>query len=223
MPYSFKTFDKIVEFSLSKINPSKILDIGCGAGKYGEIINRLFPNSKLIGIEVEESYINRFNLLNIYSEVRLGKALPVLMEDINEIFDVVIIGDCIEHMLKSEGIDLLNFLIYRCKYLIVISPEFYIQNEVDGVKEEAHISVWSENDFDWHDRWTWDNCGGLNFFILRGYQKCNLSLESLITLVNDSKINLTQESKDIIIRNIELKSKIKQRNDLNNFTSTRSK
>ena len=41
--------------------------------------------------------------------------------------DVVIIGDCIEHLRKSIGLDLINYFVYRCKYIIIIFPSKYIQ------------------------------------------------------------------------------------------------
>ena len=69
----------------------------------------------------------------------------------DETYDLVVIGDCIEHMRKSEGVDLLNFLIYRCKYILIHYPDRYVQGSVDGHIHEAHISVWSEHDFSGFD------------------------------------------------------------------------
>ena len=57
MPNSFGTFDRVVESLFRKINPRKILDIGCGAGKYGELAKAVIPDTERIGIEIEETYI----------------------------------------------------------------------------------------------------------------------------------------------------------------------
>ncbi|GER18247.1 hypothetical protein VCH24_32710 [Variovorax boronicumulans] len=37
---------------------------------------------------------------------------------------MVILGDVIEHMLHAQGRDLLEFLNYRSRYLIVSAPEW---------------------------------------------------------------------------------------------------
>ena len=50
-------------------------------------------------------------------------------------------------MKKSEGIDLLNFLVYRSKYILIHYPNEYIQGAEDDHIHEAHISIWHESDF----------------------------------------------------------------------------
>jgi hypothetical protein len=69
------------------------------------------------------------------------------MNDLDRTYDAVILGDCIEHMRKSVGLDLLNFLVYRSRIIIVKFPVQMIQDPYQGHKNEAHISVWSEHDF----------------------------------------------------------------------------
>ena len=62
--------------------------------------------------------MERFDLRSLYDEVILGDAVD-LTNDPKVRFDLVIIGDCIEHMRKSDGVDLLNFLMYRSGYICV--------------------------------------------------------------------------------------------------------
>ena len=73
--------------------------------------------------------------------------IDLIDKAIDSTYDLVIIGDCIEHMKKSEGIDLLNFLVYRSKYILIHYPNEYIQGTVDDHIHEAHISIWHESDF----------------------------------------------------------------------------
>jgi hypothetical protein len=56
-------------------------------------------------------------------------------------------GDVIEHMKKSEGLDLLSFLSYRAKYIVIVYPFGYLQYGVD-TPFDAHISAWLPWDFD---------------------------------------------------------------------------
>ena len=37
MPYSSETFENLIDGALSLIKPKEFLDIGAGAGKYGEL------------------------------------------------------------------------------------------------------------------------------------------------------------------------------------------
>jgi len=83
-------------------------------------------------------------------------------------------------MPKSVGLDLLNALVYCSAWVLVVAPEFVVQDAADGVASEAHISVWSARDLHWHDRWAWDNCRTRSWVPMRGYQPSTHTLEGLV-------------------------------------------
>ena len=62
MPFSSNTFDTVLKEHLFKINPSKILDVGAGAGKNFTLIKETCQNSIVEAIEPTESYIKQYNL-----------------------------------------------------------------------------------------------------------------------------------------------------------------
>jgi hypothetical protein len=188
VPGSFNNFDGIVRHLITAIAPDSLLDIGCGAGKYGRMARDAAPSCRRVGIEAAPSYVTAFDLGALYDEIRVGEAWPALLAKPDDCHDLCIIGDCIEHMPKSVGLDLLNFLTYRTRYLIVLAPEFYVQGSVNGIASEAHVSVWSERDFTWHDRWAWDHCFMISCFVLRGYQPSPLDFDTLIDGLNTARI-----------------------------------
>lgn len=146
MPYSVPTFDSELELYFRQVHHDCVLDIGPGEGKYGKMLRRVQPETKLIGVEIDPAYVEQYRLREVYDEIWNLDA-GELINDSNRAFDAVIIGDCIEHMRKSMGLDLLNFLVYRSKLIIVKFPLQMLQNAWEGHKSEAHLSVWSEHDF----------------------------------------------------------------------------
>lgn len=184
MPYSSALFDKTVKNIINQLKPKICLDIGTGAGKYGLIIRGIVEDVKIIGVEVEKDYISKFNLKKIYDEIRCCDVSNFInKKSIEEKYDLVIMGDIIEHMKKSDGVDLINFLIYRSKYILILYPEKYLQNSVDGYEHEAHISIWGENDFINFEHTKIIKKENQNIIILKGYlgKKNNLKqLEKII-------------------------------------------
>jgi hypothetical protein len=146
MPYSAPTFDSDLELYFRQVRHDSVLDIGPGEGKYGRLLRRVQPNVKLIGLEIDASYVEQYRLRDVYDEVWSFDAAE-LMNHPDRVFDAVIIGDCIEHMRKSIGLDLINFLVYRSKVIAVKFPLQMLQNAWEGHKSEAHVSVWSTHDF----------------------------------------------------------------------------
>ena len=151
MPVSHWFPDKTTKKLLESIRVDRFLDIGAGAGKYGKMLQDHHPNAEKIAVEIDSSYIEKYSLASIYDKVLNISAIKLIDDALDETYDLVLIGDCIEHMRKSEGVDLLNFLIYRCKYILIHYPDRYVQGSVDGHTHEAHISVWSEHDFSGFD------------------------------------------------------------------------
>jgi phospholipid N-methyltransferase len=146
MPYSAPTFDRELELYFCQVRHDSVVDIGPGEGKYGRMLRRVEPNIKLIGVELNADYVEQYKLRDIYDEVWVQDAAEI-MNNPDHTFDAVIFGDCIEHIRKSIGLDLLNFLVYRSKIIIVKFPLQMLQNIWEGHKSEAHVSVWSEHDF----------------------------------------------------------------------------
>jgi len=152
MPYSGEFLDYIfLEFlKHNKHQINTVLDIGPGAGKYGRLVRSILPQANIRGVEIEPSYFTRFlkEYNEFYNVVDQADAMALLNEH-EEKYDLVILGDVIEHMRKSDGVDFLNFFIYRSKFIYIQYPEYYIQypSNVDGVVSESHVSVWTSLDF----------------------------------------------------------------------------
>jgi SAM-dependent methyltransferase len=167
MPTSLPIFDEELETYFGEVPHESVLDIGAGEGKYGKMLRRLQPQARLIGVEIDPDYVERYQLRSIYDDVRIQDA-AALMDDPQQSFSAVIIGDCIEHMRKSAGVDLLNFLVYRSRIIILKFPVQFAQNAVHGHRSEAHVSVWSRNDFSGFDR-VYVEHQDMRLCLIRGY------------------------------------------------------
>ncbi|MBS0361765.1 MAG: hypothetical protein JSR98_10320, partial [Proteobacteria bacterium] len=151
MPVSASVFDQQIALLIARMRPDSVLDIGPGAGKYGQMVRFLrergLPVGSLQAVEIDQSYIDRFGLADIYDVVQLGdaSALPDVGPD--AAWDLVILGDVLEHFRKSRGVDLIDYLYYRTKYIVLVIPIDYIQGAWQGHAAEAHISTWYAEDF----------------------------------------------------------------------------
>ena len=146
MPYGGGLLDDVSRQVIAGIpDLSTALDIGAGAGRYGKMVRHLRPATWLTAVEIERDYVTRFDLREVYNDVAVMPAIDLLRE-VDSSWDLVTAGDVLEHMRKSEGVDLLHFLIYRTRWLWLVWPERYVQGSYDGYAAEAHISVWTERD-----------------------------------------------------------------------------
>src|SRR4051794_7206525 len=157
MPYSMDVFDDVVRRILTMTRPASVLDIGPGAGKYGRIMREIDRKTatltSLTCVEIDKKrVIEAFSLEKIYDKV-INENAAKLIRNIPEITgDVAIMGDVIEHLTKSEGRDLLEFLQYRFKHVILVIPVDYpslswIGPDGTNHAQEAHVSIWLPSDF----------------------------------------------------------------------------
>lgn len=149
MPSSLPaTIQHIIKFYEKEL-PSRILDVGFGWGKYGllarEYLNGKVDLERLDGIEVWKPYIGPIQRAiydNIY-EIDVRNFVP----EIN--YDLVLMVDVIEHMDKSDGLEVFNKLRSITKYIIVSTPMgFSYQGEEFNNPYEVHRSGWMPNEFD---------------------------------------------------------------------------
>ena len=178
MPFSSSIFDDDMGKIVALLQPATVCDIGPGAGKYARIVRNVANEhqftSHLTAVEIDDSYVSRFDLRSLYDTVIIGDATN-LMKNPQCRFDLVIFGDCIEHLKKSDGIDLLNFLIYRSGYICIVYPDSYVQDDWEGHAAEAHISVWGPQDFS-----GWEvlhrTRSKMHLFVIKGYQPSRVPL-----------------------------------------------
>lgn len=185
MPYSSFIFDKEISGIIRTLNPNVFLDIGAGAGKYGEIVRNISIKTKTIAIEIEKDYIDKFSLNEKYDLVWCMSVMDIIQPIyFDKTFDVIMIGDIIEHLKKSDGVDLLNFLIYRTKWIIIEFPYHYLQNAVEGYYSEAHISVWGKQDFEVFESTKLYKKDDQRLIILKGYLADNNSIDTIESFIN---------------------------------------
>ena len=164
--YSWNTYDDVFRTIVAGLNPKTVMDIGAGSGKYGKMTRKIAPDAKITAVEIDVEGTIRHKLDQTYDQVVTVQAADFLMKNPNENFDLVIIGDCIEHMPKSVGIDLLNYLNYRAAYVVIITPDGMVMNKDPYYL--GHTSNWTERDFMWHDNFGYDRVGVMQLFLMRG-------------------------------------------------------
>ena len=128
---------KIVE-----LNPTTVLDVGAGQGVYLDLIRESLGNSVIVAaVEVWQPYIDQFNL-----EQRYDYLYPVDVRDLTSFnFDLVILGDILEHMPEKDAVELWDRISKEAKYAIISIPIIhYHQEALNGNPYEVHVEEdWS--------------------------------------------------------------------------------
>ncbi|MDA8138503.1 MAG: class I SAM-dependent methyltransferase [Desulfobacteraceae bacterium] len=154
MPTSpFSHINCFVQY-LTQIRPNSMLDIGLGNGKLGFIardfldvmLGERYRKSdwkiRLDGIEVYGDYIQDHQRA-IYDRIHIGDAFDLI--DTLETYDVVVLGDVLEHFTKEKGWLLLDKCAAHIeKALIIFLPlgKGWVQEAIYGNPHETHRSCW---------------------------------------------------------------------------------
>jgi len=139
----------------------KILDIGAGAGAYGEIANKVcrdvqqwVPNIKnefiIRAVEVYKPFIAQYKLLDKYTSV-ISQDIREYVKDLDD-FDLIILGDVLEHLTKDDAIDLFFKLKSKTKFIwlsIPVRPFYPWQVGYDQGSHEWEVNKYEEHLYYW--------------------------------------------------------------------------
>jgi cyclopropane fatty-acyl-phospholipid synthase-like methyltransferase len=134
MPYSYGSFKEDVKHHLflTLTENNSILDVGAGAGAYGQMLYHRFKN--IDAIEIFPAYISEYNLRAIYRTVFLGNILTFDWRP----YDYIIMGDVIEHLMVQQAQYLLAAMQKAGKKCLVAVPYLFEQGEEYGNMFEIH-------------------------------------------------------------------------------------
>jgi trans-aconitate methyltransferase len=178
MPTSLDIYDQDFFDFLSKVQPLNLLDVGPGWGRMGISTKKHYPNCVIDAIEVDSSYIDQYNLKLIYNTVYNEDIKNFCLKNSHIRYDVVLFNDILEHLFRSEAMDVLDFLLYRSKFVVVQWPNDYLQDAQDGHESEVHRSNFNLKDlidynFDilkYKKKYYLEHEFTLNFAIIKGYK-----------------------------------------------------
>lgn len=142
MPHSTPIFkNETVNFIKSSCDlNASILDIGAGAGTYSDLLKQSFPSMDCV--EVFEPYIEMFNLKGKYNNVYIENALEFDFKH----YDLILLGDVLEHISKQDAINLIKKLYSKCNELIIAVPF----NSAQGVHFNNDYEIHLQSDLS-HD------------------------------------------------------------------------
>lgn len=134
MPGSRRENDADVIAFVKEKGIRTILDVGPGRGTYSRILRDTVPH--IDALEVWAPYITTYRLREQYCNVYLGDMRR--WERWN--CDLVIFGDCLEHVSREEAIAVWNRAGEQATYGLISTPiVHYPQGALKGNPHEIHI------------------------------------------------------------------------------------
>jgi SAM-dependent methyltransferase len=137
MGYSNPENKPWVQQKIIELRPQTVLDVGAGQGTYLDLIREGLGAGVIVNaVEVWQPYIDQFNLLNRYD-----KLFAIDVRDMTNFeYDLVILGDILEHMSESDAINLWYKISKQAKYAIISIPIIhYHQDAINGNPYEVHV------------------------------------------------------------------------------------
>jgi len=135
MPFSTPVFKtETVEHLKSNFEKSStILDVGAGAGYNSKYLREFFPN--MDAVEIFERYIGDYRLKEKYNNVWLADILSFDFD----FYNIILMGDVLEHISEDEGISLIKKLYEKCDELVIAIPFNAPQGIWGGNIYETHL------------------------------------------------------------------------------------
>jgi cyclopropane fatty-acyl-phospholipid synthase-like methyltransferase len=138
MPVSNPETKPWIAKQLLALKPRTVLDVGAGKGLYLNLVYDVLGkhNVHVTGVEVWEEYVNFFML-----EMRYDKLVKADVRDMQEFnYDLVILGDVLEHMSKDDALALWTKISKQAKYAVIAIPVVHHpQDAVNGNPFEVHV------------------------------------------------------------------------------------
>ena len=113
------------------INPVRILDVGVGFGRWGILFREFLEvwgdnnysckwNRVIDGIEIFPEYIKPYHKY-FYDNIHICNALDFL-KSLNDNYDLINLGDVVEHFEKKEGHELIDICLKKSVYTLINIP-----------------------------------------------------------------------------------------------------
>jgi len=138
-----RSVDAITASQIDRLQPCKIVDVGCGDGFYGAVCRQIVPNAVIHGVESSYRWYSHCMESRDYDEVVLSSAIAYQLP----YCDLVIFGDVLEHMDKSVAMECLSMALEKASYVIVNGPIGFQPQDHDD-PEEVHRCGITKEDFD---------------------------------------------------------------------------
>ncbi|WP_370981226.1 class I SAM-dependent methyltransferase [Agaribacterium sp. ZY112] len=138
MPFSVDYFRSDIKNHIVRKFPSNkttILDVGAGAGAYAKLLRSNYPS--IDACEIWPPYIEQFKLNQLYRKVYVDNIVNTKII----FYDVIIMGDILEHMSVINAQKTIERLSRHCTELIVVVPFESEQEEEFHNPYEEHIQA----------------------------------------------------------------------------------
>ena len=127
-------------------NAGRVLDVGAGAGNWLDALRGAGYDGEVYALEVWQPYIEQFQLDGRYDGVYVDDVRTLTRADFGG-FDVVILGDVLEHMTKAEAQAVWELAQEARHAAIAIPIVHYCQGALNGNPFEEHVKPdWSHEE-----------------------------------------------------------------------------
>ena len=155
------TVPTVIHF-LRQLRPRSILDVGIGFGKWGHLFREYTDivaaerepsryqktnwQIKIDGIEGHAAYLTEMHRY-LYDEIYVGDACELIRQVPR--YDLVFLGDIIEHLEKGKGSKFLEEAFAKCNQAVIATTPKYETGQTDLCANplEQHRSLWTRKDF----------------------------------------------------------------------------
>lgn len=126
---------------LRHVEPTSILEYGCGGGKLGRLCQQL--GLKLESLHAVQKLFQPEDMAllqgagynNIYDE----DIYEFVRRGIPNQYSLIVALDVIEHFMHAEAMSIIDYSLYRCSYMLLVWPSHYPQ-QTDNVYETHRTS-----------------------------------------------------------------------------------
>jgi len=136
---------------ITEAQPSTVLDVGSGYGKFGCLAREYASPTRVDAVDIHPP---RFAL---YDHVYLGdlRQIDTVLPADAPCYDLALFIDVIEHFEKAEGYQVLDALTRRARRVVVATPLGFRAQEIPGMPFETHRSGWWPWDFGRYELHRW--------------------------------------------------------------------
>ena len=136
---SSSNFGYLVSEIVSTLDPESILELGCGSGEF--LKNNIKYRNKVMAIQRLFGNSDNQVLEELGYKVNDQDILDFFRSGFDESFDLILCTDVIEHFLRSDALSIIDFSLYRGKYLLLVWPSAHPQRGDESVFELKRYTI----------------------------------------------------------------------------------